>query len=147
MKKISKLLALVLVIALALSAASCSTFGKVNKALEGLGYTEMQGEDAEKQAKDYEDETVSEVHVFSKGGLLGGVVIVFEFKATDDLVEYYKSSETLQGVAKDVSSNEDVKATYNALCDAGVACGNCLVLPLTITELSNVLNAIKDLNK
>ena len=69
--------------------------------------------------------------------------IVIEFKSTKELVEFYESSATAQGLVKDVSENEDVKKMYNALVNAGYANGNCLVLPASILYINEITNIVK----
>ena len=52
MKKLTKLLSLLLVFALALGIVACSSYGKVEKALKDLGYSVVENE---KQAEEYKD--------------------------------------------------------------------------------------------
>ena len=64
MKKFTKLLSLLLVMALAISVVACSSYGKVEKAIEELGFTVVE---SEKQAEEYKDEErITNVHVFEK---------------------------------------------------------------------------------
>ena len=145
MKKFTKLLSVLLVLALALSVVACSSYGKVEKAIKDLGFTAVQNEQLEKQ---YEDkERVTNVHVLEKASLLGkDYVVVLEFKSTEKLVEFFNESETLKGFAKDLSSNEDVKAMHAALEEYGLVCDNCIVIP-TLTNFAFVMPAIAELNK
>lgn len=137
MKRFSKIMALLLVAVLAIGMAACSSYGKVKSAFEKAGYTEVEEMESataaikESLEKDADDALALEMHILSKGITF---VFVLEFNATDDLIEFYNSSETAQGFVKDVTSNEDVKAFYNALVEAGYANGNCLVFSLINTE-------------
>ena len=145
MKKFTKLLSLLLVFALALSVVACSSYGKVEKALEDIGYTVVENSDKEEQYKD--DENVTNVHVFEKSSLLGKeYVFVLEFKSTEKLVEYFNESDTLKGLVSDISKNEDVKAMHAALEEYGLVCDNCIVIP-TLTNATSVMPAIAELNK
>ena len=145
MKKFTKLLSLLLVFALALSVVACSSYGKVEKALEDIGYTVVENSDKEEQYKD--DENVTNVHVFEKSTLLGKeYVIVLEFKSTEKLVEYFNESDTLKGFVSDLSKDEDVKAIHAKLEESGLVCENCLVFSLSL-DFVDVMEKIAELNK
>lgn len=148
MKKITKIvsLALVLVMALTMLASCGSKYSAIEKAFVDAGYennttfTGVMNTIKEELAK---DEYAVEIHMLTKksNGLTSAIVI--EFKSTKELVEYYESSATAQGLVKDVSENEDVKKMYNALVDAGYANGNCLVLPASILYINEITNIVK----
>lgn len=89
------------------------------------------------------EEYAVELHMLTKksNGLTSAIVI--EFKSTKELVEYYESSATVQGLVKDVSENEDVNKMYNALVNAGYANGNCLVVPASILYINEITNIVK----
>jgi hypothetical protein len=55
------------------------------------------------------------------------VVIVFEFKTTDDMMELYKESDTLKGFVSDVKADGTAKEFYDSLVEKGYANGNCMV--------------------
>ncbi len=91
-----------------------------------------------------EDDFVIEPHLLVKDSILKpATAFIIEFKATDDLKEAFAESETLQGFAKDVQKNEDAKALYNSLVEAGYAKGNCLILPIIGSE--EVTQIVKDM--
>lgn len=148
MKKITKIvsLALVLVMALTMLASCGSKYSAIEKAFVDAGYennttfTGVMNTIKEELAK---DEYAVEIHMLTKksNGLTSAIVI--EFKSTKELVEYYESSATAQGLVKDVSENEDVKKMYNALVNAGYANGNCLVLPASILYINEITNIVK----
>ncbi len=152
MKKLTKIVSLALVLVMAvMMLASCggSKYPAIEKAFVDAGYennttfTGVMNTIKEELAK---DEYAVELHMLTKksNGLTSAIVI--EFKSTKELVEYYESSATAQGLVKDVSENEDVKKMYNALVDAGYANGNCLVLPaslLYINEITNIVKSVK----
>lgn len=152
MKKLTKIVSLALVLAMAvMMLASCggSKYPAIEKAFVDAGYennttfTGVMNTIKEELAK---DEYAVELHMLTKksNGLTSAIVI--EFKSTKELVEYYESSATAQGLVKDISENEDVKKMYNALVDAGYANGNCLVLPaslLYINEITNIVKSVK----
>lgn len=148
MKKITKIvsLALVLVMALTMLASCGSKYSAIEKAFIDAGYennttfTGVMNTIKEELAK---DEYAVEIHMLTKksNGLTSAIVI--EFKSTKEIVEYYESSATAQGLVKDVSENEDVKKMYNALVNAGYANGNCLVLPASILYINEITNIVK----
>lgn len=145
MKRFSKLIAMLLVVVSALSLAACSSkYGALKKAFEDKGYTESEqvetwAETIKNEIKGEDGEMVTNVHVLTKDLT---IVLVLEFKATDDMLEFYKESNTFQGAVKDLKENEDAKAFYNSLVEAGYANGNCLVFttnPLKINEVTNIV--------
>ena len=145
MKKLTKLLSLLLVFALAMGIVACSSYGKVEKALKELGFAVIEND---KQAEQYQDvESISEIHVLEKSTILGkDYVIVLEFKSTDKMVEYFNESDTLKGLVSDLSKNEDVKAMHAKLEELGLACDNCLIVP-SLLNMVDVMTKISELNK
>ena len=147
MKKFTKILALVLVACMAVCMMACSTYGKVEKAFTNEGYTvceTSQNNSAEQIEKDCEDnDTAVTVHLLYKGITF---VMVLEFKATDDMIEFYQDSNTAQGFIKDVQEDGTAKEFYDSLVEKGYANGNCLVIPLTIipSSYNEVLNIVKN---
>lgn len=155
MKKLLKLTSLLLLVTMLFNLVACSSFGKISKALEDIGYAQIENEeessDVANDAK--EDESVTKVYLFTNKGSLEGIdklkttlVTVIEFNATEDLVEYFKDNNTLQGIVEDIKEDGTAEEVYNELKEAGLACGNCLIAPIGI-DAKNVLNAIKELNK
>lgn len=146
MKRFSKLIAMLLVIISALSLAACSSkYGALKKAFEKEGYTESEkvetwSETIKSELKGEDGEMVTNVHVLTKDLT---VVLVLEFKATDDMLEFYKESNTFQGAVKDLKENEDAKAFYNSLVEAGYANGNCLVFTPNHLKINEVTNIVK----
>lgn len=142
MKNASKLLAFVLVIVTVLSLAACSSkYGALKKAFEKEGYVESEQVETWSNTikvecgKAEDEDMVTNVHVLTKAGSLvfdSKIVLILEFKATDDMIEFYKNSETAQGISKDISEKTDAKAFYNELVEAGYAKGNCFVIPVAI---------------
>ncbi len=128
--------------------ASCggSKYPAIEKAFVDAGYennttfTGVMNTIKEELAK---EEYAVELHMLTKksNGLTSAIVI--EFKSTKELVEYYESSATVQGLIKDVSENEDVNKMYNALVNAGYANGNCLVVPASILYINEITNIVK----
>ncbi len=140
MKKLSKICAIALLIVMSLSLVACvNTYPKVKKAFEDAGYT--QSETVEAVTKDLLAATENEgkdiavtMHVFLKGGLVtGNKAIILEFKATDDMIDYYKNNEIVRDAVSAVINDEDAKSFYNSLVEAGYANGNCMLVPVGIT--------------
>ena len=149
MKKLTKIVSLALVLVMAvMMLASCggSKYPAIEKAFVDTGYennttfTGVMNTIKEEHAK---EEYAVELHMLTKksNGLTSAIVI--EFKSTKELVEYYESSATVQGLIKDVSENEDVNKMYNALVNAGYANGNCLVVPASILYINEITNIVK----
>ena len=149
MKKLTKIVSLALVLVMAvMMLASCggSKCPAIEKAFVDAGYennttfTGVMNTIKEELAK---EEYAVELHMLTKksNGLTSAIVI--EFKSTKELVEYYESSATVQGLIKDVSENEDVNKMYNALVNAGYANGNCLVVPASILYINEITNIVK----
>ena len=146
MKKFLRLTALLLVTVCALGLVACSKYNALKGAFEKEGYTESQTVENWKDTINAEinngekKDMVTNIHVLSKAA---SVVIILEFKATDDMIDFYKESNTAQGFVKDVSENQTAKEFYNALVDAGYACGNCLVIPTNLLKINEVTNIVK----
>ena len=152
MKKITKLLVLLcLVTAIAVSMVACgSTYGKVEGALKNIGYKVVQ---TSNEAEDIEEESDVAVtaHILSNADSLTiteiaklNVVIVFEFNTTDEMLEMYKESDTLQGFVKDVAEDGSAQEFYNELVQKGYANGNCLVISTNPIAAEDVKTAIKN---
>ena len=146
MKKTIKILSLILVFVLSFSMMACSSFGKVEKILNELGYVEMNASEEGEQIQK-ESEVVVSAHFFSNAESISALelyklttVVVFEFNSTDDMLEFYNDSETLQGLMKDIEKEGSAKEFYNELKDEGFAKGNCLIIPVGL-DAENVLDA------
>ena len=149
MKKIVKITSLLLVVTtLCLFAMACSSYGKLEKAFLDNGYEIVEEIDNDSQALKAElekDELAVTVHGFKKTGLLtGDLVLVIEFKATDDLVKACKENNTLKGAIQDIKEDEDVKAAYDKLVEEGYAKGNCLVFSFNPLNMSAVKTIVKN---
>jgi hypothetical protein len=146
MKKIVKITSLLLVVTtLCLFAMACSSYGKLEKAFLNEGFTvseTMQGlaEDLKTELEKKELEIT--IHGFTKSST-AALVFVFEFKATDDMLEFYKDSDTLQGLLKDIEEEGSAKEFYNELKDKGFAKGNCLIIPIGL-DAETVLDLQRD---
>ena len=109
MKKFTKALTLLLIVAVTATLVACNTFGKGQKALEEIGYKAVETSNDTAEDMENESEVAVTVHLFSNAGSVSvaeiakiNTVIVFEFKATKDMIEYYKDSDTMQGLLKDI---------------------------------------------
>lgn len=146
MKKFFKLTALlVAVLAMTFVLTACgSSFGKVEKALEGIGYEKIESTSA---ADSYTSETDVPVEAacFKKvDGLNTNFVVVLEFEATEDMKEFYTDSEAFRGLIKDIQDEGSAEEFHKSLEDAGLAKGNCLVFSINPLEHNAVTNAIKN---
>ena len=143
-------MAILLVVVSALSLVACSSkYGALKSTFEKNGYMESQDveswrETIKKELKGEDGEMVTNIHVFTidpdkttiSGALKSNVILVLEFKTTDDMLEFYKESNTAQGVVKDVQQSEDAKAFYKSLVEKGYANGNCFVLAIGLDPAS-----------
>ncbi len=152
MKNFAKILtAMLLAILMAFSMVACSTYGKVQKALNKIGYVVLQSDDQAEEVEEESDVDEVEAYVFSNANSLGltegyklNIVLVFEFNATEDMMEFYKDSETLQGLVSDLQEDGSAKAFYDQLVAKGYANGNCLVISTNLTQAEAVKTAIKN---
>ena len=143
MKKLSVLAALVLTIVMAMGLVACSSYGSLKKAFEKEGYAESQtleniANTIKTEAE--EDNLAITIHAMSKGL---NIAVIVEFNSTEDMKKLYDESATIQGLVKDISSNEDAKAFQKALEDAGYAKGNCLVVPVNPLSINEITNIVK----
>lgn len=131
-----------LLLTLSLSLVACSSYGKIEKALEEIGYAKVE---SSQEAEDLEEESEVPVtmHVFSNTAKLD-MVIVMEFKSTDEMKEYYEDSNTLQGLVKDIKEDGSAKEFYDSLVEKGYANKNCLVININPFVADAVKTAVKN---
>ena len=143
MKKLFKLATLLcLVLALSVSAMACSSaYKKIEKALTDIGYSVVESDSNADKMKGESDIAVT-VHVLSNK-TKANAVIVFEFKATDDMMTFYKESSTMRGFVKDVKDDGTAEEFYNALVEKGIAKGNCMVMSINLFVSQEVYDAVK----
>lgn len=152
MKKMTRVLALVLLVAAAATLlVSCTKYPSLKKAFEKEGYKENTALESVstkiKEELEKDDLTVN-LHLLTKESNGITSVLIIEFKATEDMKKAYDDSSTIQGFVKDISKNEDAQAFAEALENAGYAKGNCLVVPLSplglhINEITNIVKSVK----
>lgn len=150
MKKVAKILVLVLTLVLSLTMVACSSYKKVEKALVDIGYAVIESDTTAENMKEESDVAVK-MHILSNKDSIKftetlklNIVIVLEFKATDDMIEYYKDSDTMQGLVQDVKDDGSAKEFYDSLVEKGLAKGNCLVISTNPLAAETVMNAIKN---
>lgn len=133
MKRLTQIGALVLTVLLSLSMVACAnTYPKIKKAFEKEGYKQsdtMEGVTSDFKSYTNQDgkEIALTVHVLAKD--LVNYAIILEFKATDEMLQFYKDNKAARDAVKDVTENEDAKAFYNQLKEKGYANGNCMLIP------------------
>lgn len=145
MKKVSIVTTLLLVLAMAMGLAACSSYGAVKKAFEKEGYAESKTvEDLSKNFIDAlgkEDFAVN-THAMSKvDGLVVKAALIIEFKATEDMKKFYDDNKIVRDAVENVTSDENAKNFQKNLENAGFAKGNCLVIPLThhVSEITAIV--------
>ncbi len=148
MKNAVRVLSLVLVLVMAATMfVSCSNkYSKLQKAFEDKGYEENTAlEDTSNKIKAEleKDNLAVELHLLTKKSNGLSSVLIVEFKSTDDMIKAYNDSETIKGLVKDISSNEDAQKVYDALKNAGYANGNCLCIPLSLLYVNEITNIVK----
>ena len=149
MKKIIMTLSsIAIILVLSLSLIACSSYGKIEKALEKIGYAKIE---SSQEAEDMEKESdvAVKMYVFSNKDSLGlteigklNTVIVMEFNSTEEMKNYYEDSNTLKGIVEDVKEDGSAKEFYDSLVEKGYANGNCLVISITLSSAS--ANAVKE---
>ena len=147
MKKLSVIVSVLLAVVLAFGLVGCSSYGTLKKAFEKEGYEvftklEEKAEKIQEEAK--KDNIVVEIHPMKKSnGIASDIVLIVEFKATEDMKKFYENSETVKGLVKDVAKNEDVKEWQKAMENAGYAKGNCLVFSINPLNMNEVTSIVK----
>lgn len=146
MKKFFKVTALLIAtLALCMFLTACSSsFKKVEKALEDIGYEKIESTSEANKYTNGTDVAVDATCFKKVDGFKTNIVIVLEFKATDDMKEFYKDSDAFRGLVKDIKEDGTAKEFHEALEDAGFAKGNCLVFSINPLEFSAVTTAIKN---
>lgn len=147
MKKSVRFLSLALVIVMvALMFTSCgSKYSALKKAFEDKGYSEnttFTGVSNTIKAELEREEYAVELYMLTKSNGLTSVLIV-EFKSTKEMVEAYENNEAIRDLIKGIAEDEDVNKAYNALKEAGYACGNCLCVPLSLLYVNEITNIVK----
>ena len=149
-KLLMTITSIALLLTLSLSLVACSSFGKVEKALEGIGYARIQNSDEADDIKEESDVAIT-MHIFSNKDSLSlteiakrNTVLVLEFKTTDEMLEYYKDSATLRGILSDIKEDGSAKEFYDSLVEKGYANGNCLVISSNPISANEVKTAIKN---
>ena len=152
MKKLLKIGTLILIVTMLFNLVACSSFGKVQKTLEGIGYQLVENEENEASQEAEESEKVVKVYMFTNGESISALeiykltlVTVIEFNSTKELVEYFKESNTLQGIVSDLEEDGSIQEIYDELKDEGLAFGNCLIVPFGF-DANTVLDAIDEAN-
>ncbi|MBQ7340377.1 MAG: hypothetical protein IJW43_05955 [Clostridia bacterium] len=144
MKKLVKIITVLLIVVLSLSAVACSTYGKLEKAFTDAGYEVVENQEAENME---DEEKGITAHYLEKKETLSTIgVIILEFKATDDMIEYYNENEIVRDALEAILTDEDTQDLYQALVDAGIANGNCLVYPATLSAVL-AINSVTDIVK
>ncbi len=145
MKKLTKILSLILALAMAISLVACAnSYGKIKRAFEKAGYEVVENETTANW-EEWTSEYGCKVHYFEKTeGSTPPSAIVLEFKATDDMLDLYKNNEEVREFLQAASSNEDAKEFYNALVEKGYANGNCMVIPIAVFSYQSILDIVKN---
>lgn len=150
MKKMTKLMAILLIVVSALSLVACSSkYGALKSAFEKAEYQENSSFTGvaetikEELAK---EEYAVELHLMTKksNGLTSALII--EFKSTKELVQAYNDNKAIRDLVSDVKNDEDVNKMYNTLVENGYAKGNCLVVPMSVlyyTEITGIVKGVK----
>ena len=133
MKKLVKIISVLLIVVLSLSAVACSTYGKLERAFTNAGYVVVENKEAEDMENDEKGITAHYLEKKETISTLG--VIILEFKATDDMIEYYNENEIIRDALEAILTDEDTQDLYQALVDVGIANGNCLVYPATLSAI------------
>lgn len=141
MKKFIKLTALLLVFALSLFAAGCSSYDRLEKAFLENGFALVTDLDENGNLlKDDLSQGIREVEAYEfkkTAGLLNlesVVAVVFEFKSVKELTQAVKQSEVLYLFIDELEQDEELDDIYEELVEDGYANGKCLVVPVTLSN-------------
>ncbi len=141
MKKFIKLTALLLVLALSLFAAGCSSYNRLEKAFLENGFALVT--DLDENGNLLKDDLTQgkrevEVHGYKKtAGFLGAesvLAFVYEFKSVKELTQAVKQSEVLSLFIDELEQDEELDDIYEELVEDGYANGKCLVVPVTLSN-------------
>lgn len=147
MKKFIKLTSLLLIFCLCLNFVACSSYGKLERAFTNEGYKVSQSlddvADAIKEELEKENLAITLHGLEKKDGLKSDLVIIIEFKSTEELVKAYRESASLEGILTDIKDSEKIKEVYDNLVEAGFANGNCLVFSVNPLNRSSVCEIVK----
>lgn len=138
MKKTRKILCLALVLVSLFALVSCSSFESIKSSFEKNGYTYVELDEDNQYVKSItadleEGELTCTMHLFSKNGeLIPKLALVLEFSSDKDLQKAIAEdgSETIKGLLKDAQESDYIN-------------GNCLLLPLSITEADSMKEIFK----
>lgn len=145
MKNMKKIVAIVLLAAMAFTLISCSSFNSIKKAFIDNGYTYIDNADSEdnddaKQANTItaeleENEISCTVHMFKTTTKIivdiPVYALVLEFNSEKDLTEAIENSETIKGLIKDSQESDYIN-------------GNCLLVPLSLTKYEEMIEIFKN---
>ena len=145
MKKTIRVLALTLVLVLmACTLASCSTYGAIKKAFEKEGYT-LQNADNEKTGEIKTDDGVITytIHTFQKEaeggeGVLGNIIGGISQAASTAIIWEFGSDKDLQ---KAIEESDDIKAVLKDAQESDYVNGNCVLMTLNSAAVEIFKNA------
>lgn len=147
MKKLIKLTALLIVSVMAFTLVACSSYGALEKGFTKNGYeisdevdelTETIKEEAEKE------ELELTLHAFTKkDGITSDLVIILEFKNTDELSEFVDETDVVDEFIEDLKDDEDAAKIYNKLVEEGYVKGNCLIFNTNPLNRAEVVKIVK----
>lgn len=120
MKKLSKVLAVVMVAVLLFAASGCSNFNKIQRAYEKNDYT--LNENVEQFAADLyssvmDEETIEEMdikiyfHVFVKNGSFLNFVVILEFDCSKEKMQEYMEDEDVKNAFIDAQENDYINGS------------------------------------
>ena len=147
MKKFSKILAVLLTVCLTITLAACSSYGKIEKAFKNAGYSVVESDKTQQWETSAEEYGVTAHYLEKKETITTLGVIILEFKATDDMLEFYENNEMVRDLLSGISQNEDAKDFYNGLVEVGFANGNCMIFPASVSSLiglQSILEIVKN---
>lgn len=128
MKKVSKVLATVLCLAMCMFAfAGCSSYNKVLRAFEREGYEEL-ATSSEKSGVTFGENVKVTVHTLKKDN---SIVWICEFASSAELEKEVKDNETLKGIIKDAQKSDAVN-------------GNCVCITLDILNMKSIYDIFKN---
>ncbi|MBQ9121432.1 MAG: hypothetical protein IJY12_03600 [Clostridia bacterium] len=136
MKKLTRILALALLMVTVLSLVACSSYSAILKNFTDAGYEEVEIDEdstAKTLTANLENGDLScTVHLLKvKGTFLSHYAMILEFSSDKELT-------------KAISEDDNVMSLISAFQESQIVRDNCLLIPLSITEASSMIKLFNE---
>ena len=139
MKKLTKIMALALLMVMTLSLVACSSYGAIVKNFKDAGYVEIDLEDADDStakkltAEMEKGNLTCSIHLLQlkENDWLSYNAIILEFSSDEELMEALDDNATLQGLVTDAQKTKLVR-------------GNCILIPLSLIKADEMISLFNE---